>query len=216
MDAGPNSQQAHVSSPSPAVRAAKAPQGGASARWWGTSSINLAARQPVAHAIMFYLLTFAAMILFAPCVLVPIWKGIQRLQADEQAVAVVIAGLRDQIQQNNRHIEALESDPQVIGRVARRELNKRMPDEEHIRWTASELAALRLNLPHEVKPLPEVPVTTPPAWVESMNRWLPAWATSDLFAKPPHRQMLLVMAGALLLTAFVLYTPRAETRIRES
>jgi cell division protein FtsB len=185
--------------------------------WWGTSSLNLAARQPVSHAIMFYLLSAVAMILFAPCVLVPIWQDVQKLQADEQAVGGVIRELRQQVERNNTRIQALEADPLVIDRVARRELNQRPSNELHVRWTAAELAALRLNLPHDLQQgsSSEPPPIVSPPWVDSLSRWLPAWATSDLFAKSPHRQMLLVMAGSLLLTAFVLYTPRAETRVRE-
>ncbi len=183
--------------------------------WWGTSSLNLAAKQPVAHAIMFYLLSVTAMVIFAPCVLVPIWKHVQKLQSDERAVAAVIAQLHQQVELNNIRNQALEADPLVIDRVARRELNQRPADEEHIRWSAAELAALRLNLPRDLQAGPQPPEIAMPAWAERISHWLPAWATSDLFAKSPHRQMLLVMAGSLLLAAFVLYAPRAETRVRE-
>jgi hypothetical protein len=185
---------------------------------WGTGSINLAARQPVSHAIMFYLLSLAALVIFAPCVLVPIWRDVQRLGEDERAMARIVADYRQQIERNNVRIEALQADPQVIERVARRELNQQPAGEQHISWTPAELAALRLNIPHnldlDLDPDP-VPASTTPAWVEKCGRWLPAWAASDLFAKSPNRELLLSMAGALLLTAFVLYTPKAESRIRD-
>ncbi len=184
--------------------------------WWGTASLNLAARQPVSHAIMFYLLSIAAMLIFAPCVLVPIWRDVQKLQQVERQDALAIAELHQQIERNNTRIKALEADPLVIERVARRELNERPADEQHIRFSAAELAALRVNLPPELDNPLEVPPPPTPAWVAWINRWLPAWAWSDLFAKSPNREMLLVMAGGLLLTAFVLYTPRAETRVREA
>jgi len=184
-------------------------------RWWGTPSLNLAARQPVSHAIMFYLLSAAALLVFAPCVIVPIWLDFQDLSETERSLRGLVLELQNQIDRNNNRIEALQSDPLVVERVARRELNRKSENEQHIRWSAAEKAALRLNIPHDFQPEPELPPMAWPAWGESMCRWLPAWAWSDLFSKSPNREMLLVMAGCLLLTAFVLYTPRAECRVRD-
>lgn len=184
-------------------------------RWWGTTSLNLAARQPVSHAIMFYLLAGAAVAIFAPCVLVPIWRDVQKLTDDERAMRALVLELQGQVEKNKIRIDALTNDPLVIERVARRELNRRSADEQHVRWSAAELAALRVNIPHELYDKPELPPASVPPWVESVKKWLPAWAWPELFAKSPNREFLLVMAGCLLLTAFVLYTPRAECRVRE-
>lgn len=184
-------------------------------RWWGTTSINLAVRQPISHAIMFYLLSTAALLIFAPCVLVPIWQDVQKLTEAERSLRAMVIDLQAQIEKNNVRIDALKNDPLVIERVARRELNRKAENEQQIRWNAAELAALRLNIPHELYSKPELPPAAMPPWVESAKKWLPAWAWPELFAKSPNRQFLLVMAGALLLTAFVLYTPRAECRIRD-
>ena len=83
-------------------------------------SINLGASQPVSHAIMFYVLAFAAMALFAPCVLVPIWRDVQKLGGDERTMAGAVAQLRQQIERNQERIEALKVDPQVIERAKQR------------------------------------------------------------------------------------------------
>jgi cell division protein FtsB len=182
-------------------------------RWWGTPSINLGARQPISHSIMFYILTLAAMVIFAPCVLVPVWRDVQKLYEDERTMAGVVAQLRRQIDRNNERITALQSDPQVIDRVARRELNRQAADEQYILWTSAELAAVRGGTTREADPMPEVPPAALPVWMETAGHWLPAWASSDLFAKSPNREMMLVMAASLLLAAFVLYTPKAEARI---
>jgi hypothetical protein len=178
-------------------------------------SLNLGASQPVSHAIMFYVLSLVAMIIFAPCVLVPIWRDVQKLGEDERTMAALVAQLNQQIQRNNERIEALQADPQVINRVARRELNRQPADEQHIRWSQAEMAAVRLNLPTELCDSPPPPPLAMPVWVVQMSSWLPAWANSDLFAKSPNREMMLVMAGSLLLTAFVLYTPKAESRVEK-
>lgn len=184
-------------------------------RWWGTTSLNLATRQPVAHAIMFYLLSTSAMLIFAPCVLVPIWRDVQKLSDDERAMRAMVLQLQEQIEKNNIRIEALRNDPLVIERVARRELNHKAENEQHVKWDSAELAALRLNIPHDLYKKPELPPAAMPPWVESAKKWLPAWPWPELFAKAPNRQFLLVMAGCLLMTAFVLYTPRAECRVRD-
>lgn len=185
-------------------------------RWWGTTSLNLAARQPVSHAIMFYLLSTVALLIFAPCVIVPIWRDVQKLGETERALRALVLQLQDQMEKNKIRIDALKNDPLVIERVARRELNRTSADEQHVRWSAAELAALRLNIPHDLYDKPELPPLSVPPWVESAKKWLPAWAWPEMFAKSPNREFLLVMAGCLLLTAFVLYTPRAECRLRET
>lgn len=184
-------------------------------RWWGTSSLNLAARQPIAHAIMFYLLSTAAMLIFAPCVLVPIWNHVQELSEAERALRAMVLQLRAEIDKNEIRIDALKNDPLVVDRVARRELNQRSANEQHVRWTPAELAGLRLHIPHELNRKPELPPASMPVWVENARKWLPAWPWPELFAKSPNREFLLVMAGCLLLTAFVLYAPRAECRVRD-
>lgn len=184
-------------------------------RWWGISSLNLATRQPIAHAIMFYLLSSAALLIFAPCVLVPIWQDVQRLSDTERAMRALVLELREQIARNDIRIEALTNDPLVVERVARRELNRRAPDEQHVQWSSAELAALRLRIPHDLQKKPELPPASMPDWVESVRKWLPAWPWAELFGQSPSRELLLVMAGCLLLTAFVLYTPRAECRVRD-
>lgn len=182
-------------------------------RWWGTPSINLGARQPISHAIMFYVLALASLAIFAPCVLVPVWMDVQKLHEDEQELAAVIAQLRHQIDRNNDRIVALQADPQVIERVARRELNRQPADEQLIKWSSAELAAVPDTSHLVTVSAPEVPAITLPEWMTAVGRWLPGWASPDLFAKSPNREMMLVMSAALLLAAFVLYTPKTESRI---
>jgi len=162
---------------------------------------------------MFYLLSTAALLIFAPCVLVPIWRDVQKLSENERALRALVLSLHEEIARNEIRIEALKNDPLVVERVARRELNQRSENEQHVRWTPAELAALRLNIPHDLDKRPELPPASIPAWAASAKKWLPAWAWSELFAKSPNREFLLVMAGCLLLTAFVLYTPKAECRV---
>ncbi len=120
MDAHEHQERRLIREPSETGRPASAKR-----RWWGTTSLNLAARQPVSHAIMFYLLTAAALIIFAPCVIVPIWRDVQKLGESERSLRVLVLQLQDQVEKNKVRIDALKNDPLVIERVARRELNRR-------------------------------------------------------------------------------------------
>lgn len=174
---------------------------------------NAARRAPVAHTIMFWLLTGAAMAVFAPCVLVSIWIETEEILDHERAVAGVVAGLEAQVERNEIRIKALEEDPLLNERLLRRDLNRRMEGEQITQWPATELAALDVNLP---EPTPGPDIEQPdlrPGWVVKLIRWLPAWPWRKLFAEYPSRLVMLAMAGGLLSAAFILFGP-SPTRAR--
>ncbi|HOW72200.1 MAG TPA: septum formation initiator family protein [Phycisphaerae bacterium] len=163
--------------------------------------------QPPAHPIMFWVLTGLALAIFVPCVLVPMWMDTEQLREEEQAMAAQVAELKDQIARNQARIEALLADPLVNERIARRELNYRPEGEEVIHWSPYELSTV-----HTVRS--EEPLVTSAddpngldRWVATLSHWLPAWPWRDLFGRAPNRSLFLMMAGGLLLAAFVLYTP---------
>jgi|GEM_PF-704960 len=173
------------------------------------------------HAIMFWVLALSAMAVFAACVLVPVWLEAQEVHRYKRAMAGVVAQLEDRIDKNEARIEALRADPLVNERIVRRELNYRAEGEALIRWTARDLQAMRQARPTEepVSALGPVrasePSTVPPQphpWLAAVKGWLPAWPWEDLFGHSPNRSLLLVMAGGLLLAAFVLYSPSRAPR----
>ena len=166
------------------------------------------------HAIMFWLLTSAAMVLFAACVLVPICQETSEAQQYEQAMAGLITQLEQQRTRNEAHIAALRADPLVNERILRRQLNCRPQGEQLIHWAPGQLQNVRVWAP---EPQPagmtssgENPAASSrPRWVTALTRWLPAWPWQQLFGQAPSRTLMLLMAGGLLLTAFLLYhTPR--------
>lgn len=159
----------------------------------------------VAHAVMFWALVVMAALVFAPCVLIPIWNESVELMRAEHAAATALARLDARIRQQERLIEALTSDPLVIERLARRDLRFRKPGEKVLPVDASEYeaAAAIAGEPGEV----DVPEPQPPAVVALARRWLPALPWNDLFGKPPNRTIFLLMSGALLVAALVLYSP---------
>ncbi len=163
-----------------------------------------------AHPIMFGVLTGLALLIFAPCVLVPLWLEGEQLREHEAALATAIAQLEAQAARNNARAEALRADPLVIERLIRRDLNFRPDSEYVVQWPVGELAAVRPHVPSTspyMVPVELAPPSPLAGWVTALGRWLPAWPWRQLFASSPNRELLLLMAGGLLLAAFVLYTP---------
>ncbi len=160
---------------------------------------------PAAHAIMFWWLTFLAMAVFAPCVLVPIWGKTEDIIEHERSAAALVADLQAQADRNEAQIRALLGDPLVNQRIVRRELNYRPEGEEVVHWPAAELTPLDIVLPEPPLAADLERPNHRPAWVTSLIRWLPPWPWRGLFAESPSRPVMLMMAGGLLATAFLLY-----------
>ena len=161
------------------------------------------------HVIMFWLLTSMALAVFTPCVLVPIWARTQAIRAYEDSLTVVVDDLERTIERNDKRIQALLGDPLVNERIVRRELNYQPEGESIIRWAPEALASVPSRLPDQPaeQPTPASPAAAA-SRLGSLQRWLPNWPWSRLFAESPSRPLLLLMAGGLLATAFVLYGPR--------
>jgi len=172
-----------------------------------------ASASPAGHTIMFWVLTVLAMAIFAPAVLVPIWVETEEIREHGRSVAAVVGDLEAQVKRNDRRIEAIRADPLVNERIIRRELNYRADDEQVVYLGAAELAGLELVLPDRPGMAKAEPPDHRPAWLMTVNRWLPAWPWRKLFAESPNRTVLLMMAGGLLVAAFVLYGPAASRGI---
>jgi len=159
---------------------------------------------------MFWVLTGLALLIFAPCVLVPLWAEKEQLHTYERSLAIWVAQLEAETARNQSRVEAVMRDPLVNERLLRRETNYRPEGERVVQWSPDELAAA----------WPEVTISvTQPAAIQDENssrcvaflsRWLPDWPYQDLFARSPQRSLLLAMAGGLLLAAFLLYAPGQE------
>ncbi len=168
-----------------------------------------------AHPIMFGVLTGLALLVFAPCVLVPLWLEGEQLREHEAVLAATIARLESQSARNKVRADALRDDPLVIERVVRRDLNFRSDSEQIVQWPMGELVAAKPHLPPNSAYAVSVEVSPPSPlgeWMASLGRWLPAWPWRELFASSPNRELLLLMAGGLLLAAFFLYTPPVGCR----
>ncbi len=161
-----------------------------------------------AHVVMFWVLVGMSALVFAPCILVPIWLETEDLARTEAQIAANNAKLDARIAEQERVMRALPSDPLVTERIARRDLRFRRAGEQ-VQPVANGPAPA-LSLP------PEIDLSSPSAsdaaapaetsaWVRWCRRWLPDLPWADLFGKPPYRTVFMVMAGVLLVAAFVLF-----------
>ena len=165
------------------------------------------------HPIMFGVLTSMALAIFAPCVLVPIWVEGEQLRAYERTLATTVADREAELAQAKAQDEALRVDPLVNERMVRRELNHRPAGEQVIRWSPRELAAVRVHLPEQEAKAPPLKDDVLSARVAAVARWLPDWPWRELFAESPQRLILLMMAGGLLLAAFLLYGASPPSKV---
>ncbi len=167
---------------------------------------------------MFWVLTAMALAFFAPCVLVPIWQEVEQVREYRREMAAVIEGMEKQVVKNQARIDGLREDPLVNERIARRELNYRLEQEQIVRVTSQELAALRVRPadPLLASEAQDVVVLSSLHWTQALTRWLPAWPYRELFGKPNNRRLLMLMSAGLLFTAFILYgrTPAGRTATR--
>ncbi len=161
------------------------------------------------HPIMFWALTCLSVAMFAPCVLMPAWRQALEIWEYERDLEAVVAGFEARIRRNEARIQALRSDPLVMERIVRRELNRTIPGEELIRWDPETLNSVRVHLGAAILPPtgPQAPPPPTPTWLRQAGRWLPGWMFADIFVTSPYRQLILGMSGALLLAAFLLYPP---------
>jgi len=145
---------------------------------------------------------------FAPCVLLPVWRDYQALQYSEQVERAGLEQARAQLQRQKRHLEALQSDPAVIARVARRELRYRDPAEITIP------VSIQADLSEQTAPL-VLDAVEPPAVVAWVVEKLPEADYDRFFCTGPTRTLLMCLSGGLLVSAFVLYSQRRTSdRVR--
>ncbi len=164
-----------------------------------------AKRRPAPSPLRFWVLVALASAVIAPCVIVPVWEECRSLRLAEQVEVRAIEQMRADIQRQRLHLEGLRKDPLVVSRVARRELAYLRPDEISVPVAVGPAAP-------EWRPAPVVASVEPPALVTAVLRWLPFSDRVDVYVDPSARATLMGLAGATLLSAFVLFPPRRRRR----
>jgi hypothetical protein len=164
------------------------------------------------HVVMFWVLAGMALAVFAPAVLLPVWVESEGIREQKQELAASNGDLETQAQDNQACIEALLADPVVNERIIRRELNYRLESEEIVQWSPAMSETARFEFCGSDILSEERAVSDPqPGWIAVIHPWLPDWPWRELFVKSPNREMLLLLAGGLLVAAFVLYAPKPKS-----
>jgi hypothetical protein len=104
-------------------------------------STPLTPTDPLNGAVYWLLVTMGVGGL-ALCVLLPESRELQRLAAAEQAHVRSLNAIRQNLEREERLLEALQGDPAVLARLARRELNYRSPYDRFVTLAAEESAPL--------------------------------------------------------------------------
>ena len=173
------------------------------------------AAPPAGHSVMWWVLTSLAVLVFAPCVLLPVWQQTQEIKRYELQVEAVVASLQSQLAQNRSKLQAFQADPLVVDRMARRELNVRTDAEAVVRWSPPPRtpATLTSTFKPVLPPPMEDAFADLPTWARTAQSWLPNWPWTKLFAESPNRTLLLAMATGLLAAAFFLYGNTSRKKI---
>lgn len=155
---------------------------------------------------LFWVLIALAAIVFAPCVILPAWRDYQSVARVEQQVRADVQRAEAEVERQRLRADALRRDPAVIARVAQRELGYSKPGEVSV--------ALGTTPPSDTATPPPVswePIEPPPM-VAGLVRRLPPFDYDAVFCDGPTRAIIMVLAGGLVVAAFVLYPPRRSPR----
>jgi hypothetical protein len=159
------------------------------------------------HLVLFWLLIGMAFLVYAPCILVPIWLETEHLIEAERKANAHVAELQANVAEQDRVLDALRSDPLLNERLARRDLRFHRASEVLLPGAANDEAKtnlLALHGSHVPEPQP-IEIDDPPVVISLASRWLPALPWKELFATQPNRTIFMLMAGGLLVAAFWLF-----------
>ncbi len=167
------------------------------------------------HRLMFVLLMLLAFALYVPTTLLPILMEHCRLLSEERRLADIVTRLETELQHRDEMAKAFAQDNVINERLAVLDLHYSNPREEIVPVlppdfvapqlpTAEQLPARsRLGLPDEW-----------PRWALSGEQWANNKGLIDLFLDPGVRPILYMMAGGLVIAAFVIFSPKRRRRRR--
>ncbi len=160
--------------------------------------VNEPSTQGWVAAVTFWLLSGMGLTVLAACVLLPEWRTYEDLQLAKQQAQYHSRQLEQSLTHEQRLLDAIHSDPAVIGRLARRELGFRGIDDKtvYVQNMAPSIEPPDGFIPKRVEP---------PAIVSSVTSWLPPFDYDRIFCDKQTRNVLMVMSVGLIATAFLLF-----------
>lgn len=150
---------------------------------------------------MFWLLVIPASIVFAACVLAPVWEDYRAMALAEHLETAAVDRMRADIERLERELEGLRNDPAVIARVAQRDLGYHRSNRDIVYVAPSPPA-------HEFELAFSDRETEPPSSVDAYLNRLPLAKHRDAFLDARTRIRLMCLCGAVAAAAFILYPVR--------
>jgi len=158
---------------------------------------------------MFLMLALLSFAVYAPTVLLPIIREHCELLAEEARLSAAVTALKDEVDRRTELLDAFKHDAEVNERLAQIDLHYRRLNEETLAVTPVHT----FPAPKEEPVIPEDPAGSLmlpsdwPPWALAAERWGDERGLTHLFLDPRLRVVLLLMAGGLLVAAFVLFAP---------
>jgi len=154
--------------------------------------------------VVFWLLVLMGLSTFAPCVILPEWRNYERLRVAEQAQQHRLDALERRVEHERRMLDAMRSDPGVIGRFAQRDLSFRRLGEQVVRVSVPATATFvdTDETPFIPRPVP------PPPILEPILARLPDFDYDAVFCDDETRPIVMAMSVALVGVAFGLFGRR--------
>ena len=174
--------------------------------------MNSTAPQPPAPhggALVSWVLLLMGLFAFAPCVILPDWRNYQALHMAQQVEQHHLERMQSLVDQERRRLEAVQSDPAVVARLAKRDLRYRDPGE----------IAVRVDLPPQgetgdastVDPFVPEPVS-PPGIFGRLADYLPQYPYDQVFCDEHTRIVLMTMALVMIVLGLCLHPPKPVRR----
>jgi len=142
---------------------------------------------------------------FAPCILLPEWRAYQAVRAVELAEQHRLDEMKRFVDRERSLLEGMQSDPGVIARIARRDLQFHRPGETTV--------AVNVPLVGTATENPfVVPATEPPPALARTGAYLPNLNYDALFCEPKTRLVLMILSMGVIVTAIALFWQKSPTR----
>jgi cell division protein FtsB len=153
--------------------------------------------------LFFWMLIIMGLATFTPCVLLPEWREYQALRMAEQREQHRLDGMRRIVERERQMVDAVQSDPAVIARLAQRDLRFYRPGETTV---AVDVPAFTADedpyLPREVEL---------PRGVAAAGAYLPNFNYDAIFCDQRTRPIVMGMSVLLTLCACAIFWTRPHS-----
>jgi len=161
--------------------------------------------------VLAWMLLAMGVLAMAPCIIIPEWRAYEAMFRAEQVEEHRLAEVKEWIARERAALEAIQTDPEVVARLAQRELNFARPNAEEVSVSldgGEDHGSLRLPFTDRVQPsvatsngvAEELRIGKPelPGPLRRVISWLPDFDYVAVFCDPSLRSAILLMSVTIL------------------